>query len=129
MRSPKFSLERLSLGSPLVVGSLLVVALLLGISATRIVFRAWSIYRERDAMDERIRGLEAEKQRLEEALLGAASPETVERLSKERLNLKRPGEEVVVVTPESALPPAGERSRLARFIPSWLREFFGFLSR
>lgn len=129
MRSPKFSLERLSLGSPLVVGSLLVVALLLGISATRIVFRAWSIYRERDAMDERIRGLEAEKQRLEEALLGAASPETVERLSKERLNLKRPGEEVVVVTPESTLPPVGERSRLARFIPSWLREFFGFLSR
>ena len=80
-------------------------------------------------MDERIRGLEAEKQRLEEALLGAASPETVERLSKERLNLKRPGEEVVVVTPESTLPPVGERSRLARFIPSWLREFFGFLSR
>lgn len=128
MRSPKFSSERISLSSPTVIGALLVIALLLGVSATRIVLRAWSIRRERAAMEGRIRELEAEKQRLEQALLGASSPETVERLAKERLNLKQPGEEVVVVTPP-AKPSLPEASRFSRLIPSWLRELFAFLGR
>lgn len=129
MRFPKLHSGRAAFGSPFVAVSAVVIALLLSWSAGRIVLRARAIHRERSAMAERIRELEAERERLYGAIATLDTPEAVERLAKERLNLKRPEEEVVVVTPEPASPPAGGRSRFLGFIPSWLREFFGFLSR
>ncbi len=78
-------------------------------------------------MESRIHELEVEKERLQEAITALDDPEAVERLAKERLNLKNPGEEVVLVAKKSeATPP---RSGLSRFVPSWLRELFGFLGR
>ncbi len=130
MRVPKFSTERrIALGSPLVAGLLVAAAGLLVVSATRISIRAWKIHREQNALEARIRDLEAERRRLEQAIAAAASPETVERLAKERLNLKQLGEEVVVVTPAEKPLSSSDRSRLAGLIPSWLRELFGLFAR
>ena len=111
-----------------VAALLIAIAAFLAVSSVRIVRRAIGIQRERATLDARIRELQAERERLRQAIASLGSPEAVERLAKERLNLKRPGEEVVVVTPP-AKPAPSEASRFSRFIPSWLHELFGFLGR
>ncbi len=116
------------LTSPLVAALLAIAAGLLSFSAVRIGIRAYAIDREQRAMESRIQGLEVEKERLQEAIAALDTPETVERLAKERLNLKNPGEEVVVITPRSG-ETASRRSGLSRFVPTWLHELFGFLWR
>lgn len=114
--------------SPLVMALLVIAAALLSFSAVRISIRAYAIHREQQTMESHIRELEAEKKRLQEAITALDDPATVERMAKERLNLKNPGEEVVIVTPKSG-ESASRRSGISRFVPSWLREFFGFLGR
>lgn len=116
------------LSSPVLTAFAVLAAGLLAVSALRVVVRAAALHRERTAMAERIRQLEAEEARLGQASGALDAPETVERLAKERLNLKNPGEEVVVVTaiPASASAETGGRARL---IPSWLGELLQFLRR
>lgn len=129
MRFLKFNAGRGMLGSPVTAVLAVLVAVLLSVSAGRIVLRARVIHREREAMAERIRELESERERLRGAIAALGTTEAVERLAKERLNLKQPGEEVVVVTPQPQPSPTPQPSLLQRLIPSWLRELFGFLQR
>lgn len=102
--------------------ALTVAALALGVSAARIVARERAIARERRGLEARIRELEAETERLRQAVAASASPEAVERLAKEQLGLKRPGEEVVVIVPEREGTPL-PRGGAWRFLPEWLGRF------
>ncbi len=98
---------------------LIVVVGFLVTSAVRITIRERAIARERRALEERVAILEAEKSRLAEAIRALGDPAAVERLAKERLNLKNTGEEVVVVVPDGrtvAAPPASG---------SWLEQILG----
>lgn len=128
MRLINSSSGRNFLTSPLVAVLLIIAAGLLAFSAIRISIRAYAIYREQRTMESRIHELEAEKKRLQETITALDDPETVERMAKEHLNLKNPGEEVVIVAPRSG-ETAPRSSGISRFIPSWLRELFGFLRR
>lgn len=114
--------------SPAALLALAVGAAFLATSAARIAIRARAMERERRAAEERMRALEAEVARLE-AILGAIeSPEAVERLAKEQLNLKRPGEEVVVVPRRDRAAAADDGARTGAFLESflaWLRSLFG----
>ena len=120
---------RAFLSSPAVFFGLLVLVGLLATSATRIVLREWALWAEERALGEERRAATAEIARL------GASVEAVERLAKERLNMKNPGEEVVVVSRGEDVPPppAPARSRFslgAVFgFSGWLAEFFSFLGR
>lgn len=129
MRSSGTSNQRLLSRSPLAAAIALSVAALLVFSAARIVTRAWSIYRERDAVTDHIRAFESEKKRLEDAMSAAGSRETVERLAKEGLNMKLPGEEVVVVSGQVNASPATAPSLSSRLIPFWVRELVAFFGR
>ena len=118
-------------GWPPVMLTLAIIAVGLAVSSSRVSFRAWGIAGERRAMEERIRRLEDENKRLEESLRALGSSEIVERMAKEKLNLKQPGEEVVVVTPPAAAAsafPRGENFFL-KFLPGWISQFIAFLSR
>lgn len=114
---------------PPVLALLGVAVGLLGFSAGRVVLRAVAIDRERSRLEAGVKALEAETIRLREALGVVASPEAVERLAKERLNLKNPGEEVVVIAPinlpasSTPIETAAGRGR------SWLGALFEFLGR
>ena len=119
---------------PPVIVALALAALLLLSSAARIVARSRELRQERRTTAERIRALEADRLRLEESLGALESREALERLAKEKLGLKNPGEEVVVVLAEpaaSGTPPAPDEARsfFIRFLPGWLGELFAFLSR
>jgi len=117
---------------PPAIVALALITAALATSAARIVIRERAIARERQTVEERIQALEAEKQRLEEAIRALESPEAVERLAKEQLNLKKEGEEVVVVVPErsaTASPPAEQRFGSPAFLLNWIRELIRFLFR
>lgn len=79
--------------------------ILLGLIATgafREVRTALVLKREEEAQRLKIAELEKKKSELEQKLLSFDLPEGVEREAKERLNYKKPGEEVVVVLSQDA---------------------------
>lgn len=115
---------------PVVVLLAVVAALLIG-SSVRVAMRAWEFRREQQAVEEEIRKLQVQSQELSESIRALEEPEVIERLAKEKLNLKNPGEEVVLVLPETAVPPPATSSGRgwSRFLPSWLAHLFSFLRR
>ena len=61
-------------------------------------------------MTQKIEQLKAKKRELETALTEIQTKEAVEREAKERLNLKNPGEQVVVIVPEKKDNQSEEQS-------------------
>lgn len=127
---------RVFLSFPAVFFGLVALAGLLAMSATRIILRERALDAEERALGEERRATEDEIARLKAGIAAGASPEAVERLAKERLNLKNPGEEVVVVAPgggSSSTPSAPVAARFslgALFgFSRWLSELVSFLGR
>lgn len=81
-------------------GLLLMVAIVLSVAAYRTVKQATQFSEETGENKEKIEGLLKKKEELEARLAELQTPEAKERSAKERLNLKKIGEEVVVVLPE-----------------------------
>ena len=114
-------------GWPPVLILIAVIAVALAASATRIILREESLRRERAAVRERIQELEAERERISQELGALASPDVIERLAKEDLNLKRVGEEVVVVVPDEGAGTGREQEPAAgRTLWDWLKSLIGF---
>lgn len=99
-----------------------VAAFFLLSGAIRIAIRERQFTDERKKLEARLEALKAEKARLESEISRTQSPEAVERLAKERLNLKKPGEEVVVVQPPAAPDHSAEPKR---WLPAWVMHLFG----
>lgn len=119
------------LGSPLAALLVAVLAVLLGVSASRIYLRYRAVRQERLILEVRRRALETEVARLEAAVQAAGSPEVIERIAKETLNRKRPGESVVVVLPASAASntPLGPAGAGGWFPSRWLAPLIDFFRR
>lgn len=73
---------------------------LVGVGTYRLVGQAHAILREEKDSQKRIHELVIKKNELEAALAELQTPEGIEKEAKKRLNLKLPGESVVVVPPE-----------------------------
>ncbi|RJQ37773.1 hypothetical protein C4552_00040 [Candidatus Parcubacteria bacterium] len=131
--SDAFTFRR-SLSSPLAMAVLVIAAALLATSAARMVLRERTLAAERQALEERISALEAERRSLEERLRTAATSESVERLAKEHLNQKNPGEEVAIVEPLEVTPPPPSEPELSWFArmfgsAGWIGHLFNFFAR
>lgn len=111
--------------NPFIVCGLVAAALFLSVSAVRIVIRASAIHGEEKKLEQDRAALEEKKRNLELALEHANSPEVIERIAKEKLNLKNEGEQVVVVKTEIATSTP-EVGFLQGIIPDWLKRLFGF---
>lgn len=85
---------------------LILVAVIASYSAARMVRSAFIMHAQSAEMAKKIEDLKGKKQQLEGAIAEIQTKEAVEREAKARLNLKKPGEEVVVVVPpkKSDLP-------------------------
>lgn len=82
------------------IAVLAVLAGFLGWSSLKVFERYRGLKTERIKLEEKMRSLEAERLVLEEQIRELESPQGIERLAKEKLGLKNPGEEVVIVVPE-----------------------------
>ena len=78
----------------------LALSILVGYGAYNVVFQALVLRGESRGTDVKIQALLKKKAELEQYTAELQSRQAVEREAKERLNLKLPGEEVVVVVPE-----------------------------
>lgn len=99
--------------------------ILIAFGAIGVLIGAWKIARETRALEAELRAtqikrdaLRAEKSELSARLAELETPEAIERQAKEKLNLKKKGETVVVVVPErggdyatSTSPTLWERMR------------------
>lgn len=79
---------------------LILLTVLVGYGSWGMLRRAAGLYYEQKAAQKRIGELSAKKGDLEARIEELTTPEAREREAKERLNLKRAGEEVIVVVPE-----------------------------
>ena len=92
---------RHSLAKSLIVNILLVViAVAVSYSAARMVRDALVVRRESSMNNAKIEELKKKKQELEQYLAELQTKEAMEREAKERLNLKKIGEKVVVIVPD-----------------------------
>lgn len=85
---------------------LFLLALAAGYGAFNMVKQAAVLKKEEEDARKKIEELAKKRKELESALLELQSPEAIEREAKERFNLKRSSEEVVVVVPEKKGAPA-----------------------
>jgi cell division protein FtsB len=124
-----FSRSRKVLGSWPVMTGAVILAILTGFSTGRLIWRARSILSDRAATEARIIELERERDRLKASIGTAADPEVTERAAKETLNLRKPGEQVVVVKPPAPVEETVENApRWWESIP-WVGSFLKMLSQ
>ena len=81
-----------------------VVAALVGYGTYNMVRQTLSLSQESKDNVQKIEELTKKKKELEAYIAELESPQAIEREGKNRLNLKKPGEEVVVVVPEKNNP-------------------------
>ncbi len=84
----------------LVTAVLVLVIIFGGVQLYRLSRDAAAVHREYVRMSGSMEILAERNRELEAYLVELDTPEVVERLAKERLNLKKEGEEVVIVVPE-----------------------------
>jgi len=90
--------------------ALLALAMFAGISAVRMTYRHFRIERDVGRIEAEIIRLQEEREEAERALVALDDLTAIERVARETLNLKREGEQVVVVVPSGVpeAPPEGE---------------------
>jgi len=81
---------------------LLLLLLGMGIISFRALEAGWSAQTERAAVKDRLRDLEAKKNALTSELEDLRSEEGIEREAREKLNFRKPGEEVVIIKDASS---------------------------
>ena len=91
---------------------LLGLAVWAGLGAVKMAVQAFSLHKEAQDDQRKIEELSRKKTELEAYIAELQSREAIEREAKKRLNLKLPGEEVVVVVPEEGSngPESTEKS-------------------
>lgn len=89
---------------------------LVGFGTYNMVSRALALRGESKEAEAKIQELLRKKAELEAYALELESRQAIEREAKDRLNLKLPGEEVVVVVPEKQPEIISEPSRADRFM-------------
>ena len=89
--------------------------------ALRMAGNASRLRKEAARLEQDLVVLEKERRAAEQEFATLRYPETLERRGKERFNLQRQGEHVVVVLPEERAP------QVATTTPGWLRFFRSLL--
>ena len=89
------------------------------------MYEAIALYREKGARDKELQILQKKDQSIRDDLGKLGNLSVIEREAKERFNLKRPGETVIVVVPGKASEGEGVEPRESFF--EWVRSFFNSL--
>jgi len=87
---------------------------------------AVALYREKEARDEELHILQEKDQSIRDELRKLGNLSVIEREAKERFNLKRPGETVIVIVPDTGLQGESAEPRESFFerIRSFVNSLF-----
>ncbi len=97
----------------------MLILVLLALAALFLIFSAWKVYNKRQSQKQRLEELKSEAGKLAGESLDLKSEisqfednEKLEEMARERLGLKKPGEEVVVIVPtEKTVEPLAKENR------------------
>ncbi len=103
MSSRAASASRLRLTGRAVV--LAVILILTGVASAGVVRQYLDQRAEIDRLEQEVRSIEADRERLEEEISRLHDPEHLERLARECLGMVKPGEIRFVVPDDSGTPP------------------------
>lgn len=95
---------RAILASPITAVGLIVVAVLLVLGLAKNVQQLGTKGEQADALEARLGALKEENERLEQDIVTFSTEEALEMEARKRLNLKKDGEEVVVIVPKEGEP-------------------------
>jgi cell division protein FtsB len=111
-----------------------VIIIILGLfflnGIVRLARKSYALGMEQKKKEQELAGLIKERERLEADIAYLKSAGALEREAKTRLNLKRPGEEVVIVVPKqerahsATSVSAGEQAPLPDSVREWLLRLF-----
>lgn len=103
---------------------LLIVAAGVGYGSFRMAQQAWGVWRESLANRKKIAELAQRKQELTAYLQRLQTPGAIEEQARERMNLKLPGEEVVVVVAEQASTSRQRVEQARAGLWNWLTQWW-----
>jgi cell division protein DivIC len=95
-----------------------IVGLMAIYSLSRSVYDLWRRQDLISAQKQVLNKLEAENKRLQADLKESQTPEYIERIAREKLNLAKPGETIILFD-KNPVTDAGESNRLPEIKPSW----------
>lgn len=104
------------------------MAVFIGVQASTIVYQVFLIRDESEIAQKKVEELRRKKVELEMLLAELRTPEAVERRAKERFNVKKPGEKVVVIVSDEK-HDVGEISESAPAHKNWWPWFKNFFWR
>ncbi|MBI3442547.1 MAG: septum formation initiator family protein [Candidatus Sungbacteria bacterium] len=99
---------------------LLIVAAAVAYASFYMVKQVVALYRESAANQKKIAELTRKKDELEQYLKRLQTPGAIEQQARERLNLKLPGEQVVVVLAEKASSTQARVEQIGKGFREWL---------
>lgn len=110
--------------------ALLLIAVLASYGAFNLARYGWELKRESRDSQKKIEELARKNQGLEAALAELGTKEAAERRAKERLNLKLPGEKVVVLVPQDLSASQADSVETSGFLKIWnqVKNFFNKIS-
>ncbi|MDO8584345.1 MAG: septum formation initiator family protein [bacterium] len=82
---------------PLIIAANILILLFVGISAGRETYRQWQVDQEIDGLKDQVSALEGKKLRLLDTIQQMNAPDVLDRDARLRLDLKKPGERVIVL--------------------------------
>lgn len=100
------------------------LAIWLGYGSYKMIARAVALMRESGEEKIKIEKLKQKKAEIEASLRDFESNEAVEREAKGRLNLKIPGEEVVVVVPKKKVNSENYPAGFAERVKTYVKKLF-----
>ena len=123
-RIEEYRNPRRLLSSNIAVFTALLLSLLIGYKSFGIVLKERALHVEVKKLEERVGKAEKTNKFLDKEIVQTHTPEVIEKLAKEQLNLQKPGEFVaVIVTSASSTEP------LSTLKPSIWQRFMSLFSR
>jgi len=129
-RNRKRQTEKSIFFSALLAVCLILIIGFLGINNWEIRQRRVKLTAQIDALKKEIADSEQKNKELKEDISQAGSPEYLEKVAREKLGMKAPGEQVVVITKESEVEqkPSEQKASFWKWNPSnwwqWLKSEF-----
>ncbi len=113
------------IGSKFVLSVLFFIIIVTGIASFKALERNWLVERERKTMEEDLKNLQERKGELTDESKDLSSGQGIEREARDKLNYRKPGEEVVIIkenkpSEKNISPQTTSRERLWSRILGWL---------
>lgn len=103
---------------------IIIFCLYLIVTTIQAIVDLWRAGGKIDKRESALKQLETEQVRLSQEIKEASSPANIEKIARDKLNLARPGEEIIIIPQELLAPPKEASPDATPNWQKWWRLFF-----